>query len=56
MDGVCAVDVGYVFARIEYSFPLKKRKSNFLSIERRFSESLVHITAFSLLSLMRRRS
>ena len=25
--GVCAVDDGYVFARIEYSFPLKKRKA-----------------------------
>ena len=54
--GVCAVDNGYVFARIKDSLPLKKRKSNFMSIERRFSESLVHITAFSLLSLTRRRS
>ena len=57
--GVCAVDDGYVFARIECSFPLKKRKSNLMSIERRFWESLVHIKAFSLLSVMsltRRRS
>ena len=46
--GVYAVDDGDVFARIEYSFPLKKRKSNFMSIERRFWVSLVHITAFSL--------
>ena len=35
---------------------LKEQKSIFISIGRRFSESLVHITAFSLLSLTRRRS